>query len=222
MTALRIGDGLLPLLSRALRRASRGRLALLHYRIVAQPVAARTAASAGRGLTVERVTAGHPLLARFPHRPDALRTRFDEQALCWAAHRDGELAGYLWVQQAAFADRDAGCAFVPVPAGRAAWDYDLWIAPDWRMSRAFQRLWDAAHTELRARGIEWTLSCVHAANRASQAAHARLGAQVVGHAWIVRIGTRQLAAFTQPPFLDLNLFTGRRARVVVRPPRERR
>lgn len=216
-----MGEGLLPVLSRAVRRVSRGRVALLHYRIVAQPVGAGATPGTGRGLQVERIAPGHPLLARFPHRADALRRRFDEQALCWAAHRDGELAGYLWVQQAPFADRDAGCSFVPAPTGRAAWDYDLWIAPAWRMSRAFQRLWSAAHAELHARGIEWTLSCVHGANRASQASHARLGAQVVAHAWIVRFGARQLAVLTQPPFLDLNLLTGRRARVVVRAPAER-
>lgn len=218
VSAVPASDGMLALLARALRRVSRGRMRVLHYRVVAQPVPAAAARPAAGALAVERVGPEHPLLAQFPHRRDALRRRFAEQALCFAAHRDGALAGYLWVQEAAFMDRDAGCRFVPAPPGRAAWDYDLWIAPAWRMSRAFQRLWEAAHAELRARGIAWTLSCVHGSNHASLASHRRLGARVVAQAWILRLGERQLAAFTQRPFLDLNLLTGVRARVVVRAP----
>jgi hypothetical protein len=224
LSAVPASHGPLRLLTCALRRISRGRVRLLHYRIVAQPVPAASAprVTGGRGLAVERVGPEHVLLAQFPHRPDALRRRFAQHAMCYGAHRHGELAGYLWVQEPPFADRDAGCCFVPAPAGRAAWDYDLWIAPAWRMSRAFQRLWDAAHDDLRARGIAWTLSCVQGANRTSLASHQRLGARAVSQAWILRIGERQLAAFTQPPFVDLNLFTGARARLVVRAPQASR
>jgi hypothetical protein len=222
LSTLQLRDNLLLLIARALRRLSGGRVRFLHYRIVAQPVPpARARAAAGaRTLSVERVGPDHPLLAQFPHRPDALRRRFAERAVCHAAHRDGELIGYLWLQQTPFADRDAGCIFVPAPAGRAAWDYDLWIAPAWRMSRAFVRLWDEAHAYLRSCGVEWTLSCVHGANRASLASHGRLGARQLSQAWILRFGERQLAAFTQPPFVDLSLFTGARATLEVRAPAE--
>jgi hypothetical protein len=220
MSALPLHHNLLLLLARGVRRISRGRIALLHYRILAQPVPpAPPARQAGsRGIAVERVFPGHPLLAQFPHRPDALRKRFADRAVCHAAHHEGALVGYLWLQETPFADRDAGCVFVPAPRGRAAWDYDLWIAPAWRMSRAFQRLWDAANAHLRARGVAWTLSCVSGFNRASLASHQRLGARVVSHAWIVRTGSRQLALFTQPPFIDLCLLTGSRARLEVRAP----
>ena len=107
---------------------------------------------------------------------------------------------------------------MPAPAGRAAWDYDLWIAPAWRMSRAFVRLWEEAHACLRARGIAWTLSCVHGGNHASLAAHQRLGARLVSHAWILRVGAQQLAVLTQPPYLDLCLRVGARTTVEVRAP----
>jgi GNAT superfamily N-acetyltransferase len=220
MSAAPVHAGPLVLLARGVHRLSRGRVRLLHYRIVAQPVPAlsRRAVSRPHGIVVERVRPGHPLLGQFPHRPDALRRRFEEQAVCHAAHRDGELVGYLWLQETPFADRDAGCRFVPAPAGKAAWDYDLWIAPAWRMSRAFQRLWDEANAWLRARGIGWTLSCVHGANRTSLASHRRLGATHISHAWILRIGERQLAAFTQAPFVDLCVLPGARTTLVVRAP----
>ena len=219
MTA-RSSSGMLPLVARGLRHLSRGRVQLLHYRILAQPVPPPSPArpATAHAVTVERVGPGHPLLPHFPHRPEALHRRFAERAICHAAHRDGVLIGYLWLQEAPFSDRDAGCRFVPAPAGRAAWDYDLWIAPAWRMSRAFVRLWEEAHACLRARGIAWTLSCVHGGNHASLAAHQRLGARLVAHAWILRVGALQLAILTQPPYVDLCLRMGARTTVEVRAP----
>jgi hypothetical protein len=220
VSSLSLGVGVFESVARTLRRVSGGRVRLLHYLIMAQPVPPETARGAGpaRGIEVERVGQGHALLSQFPHRAEALRQRFAEQAVCHAAHRDGELIGYVWVQETPFADRDAGCLFVPTPAGRAAWDYDLWIAPSWRMSRAFQRLWEGAHGYLRARGVAWTMSCVSGRNHPSLAAHQRLGARLVSQAWILRLGARQLAAFTQPPFLDLCLLSGVRATLEVQPP----
>jgi hypothetical protein len=220
VNVLPLGAGVFESVARGLRRVSGGRVRLLHYLIMAQPVPGAPARPAGasRGITVERVEPGHVLLAQFPHRAEALGRRFAQQAVCHAAHREGELVGYLWLQETPFADRDAGCVFVPAPTGRAAWDYDLWIAPAWRMSRAFQRLWEEAHGYLRGRGVEWTLSCVSSLNRASLASHRRLGAQLISHAWILRVGARQLAAFTQPPFVDLCLLSGVRATLEVRPP----
>jgi hypothetical protein len=220
VSALPLGEGLRVFLARGLRRVSGGRVRLLHYCIMAQPVPAAPAraARAARTLEVERIGPAHPLLPQLPHRAEALRKRFSEHAVCHAAHRDGQLIGYLWLQETPFADRDAGCLFVPSPAGRAAWDYDLWIAPAWRMSRAFVRLWEVAHAYLHSRGIGWTLSCVSGDNRASLVAHERLGARLVSEAWILRVGPRQVAAFTQPPFVDLCLFTGARPTLEVRAP----
>jgi hypothetical protein len=220
VNAVPLGAGVFESVARGVRRVSGGRVRLLQYLIMAQPVppAAGRPAGAVRGITVERVEPGHHLLSQFPHRAEALRKRFAQQAICHAAHRDGELVGYLWLQETPFADRDAGCVFVPAPTGRVAWDYDLWIAPSWRMSRAFQRLWEEAHGYLRARDVEWTFSCVSSFNRASLASHRRLGARLVSRAWILRVGARQLAAFTQPPFVDLCLLSGVRATLEVRPP----
>jgi hypothetical protein len=220
MSDLPLRGNVLSWVARGVRRVSCGRVRLLHYLIVAQPVPAAPTqrATPARSLAVERIGPGHPLLLQFPHRADALRKRFAEQAVCHAAHHDGKLVGYLWLQETPFADRDAGCLFVPAPQGRSAWDYDLWIAPAWRMSRAFLRLWDEAHAYLRSRSVQWTLSCVSSSNPASLASHQRLGARVLSHAWILRVGTRQLAVFTQPPFVDLSLLTRVRATLQVRAP----
>jgi hypothetical protein len=192
---------------------------LLHYRIMAQPVAPAPGGGLRvRNLTVERVQREHWLTRQFPRSEEILDRRFGRGAVCFAAHVRGELVGHLWLQEIPFDDRDAGCLFVPMPPGRAVWDYDIWIAPAWRMSRAFTALWDAANAWMRSRNVQWTLSCVVGGNASSLAAHRRLGSQALAQLWAVRLGPLQLAVFTQRPYAAVARLDRGRPRIEVRAP----
>ena len=87
----------------------------------------------------------------------------------------------------------------PEPQGRAAWDFDVMVMPEYRMGRLFSYLWGRANAELRAGGVEHTMSRISAFNAASLAAHQRLGARVVGSASFLCVGRWQLMRTSLSP-----------------------
>src|SRR5690606_38254268 len=80
-------------------------------------------------------------------------------------------------------ERMFDCDFEGLPAGRTCWDYDLAIAPQYRLGRTFVRLWDETFRVLRERGVTNTGSWIHYANRTSRRSHERMGAIPVG--WLI-------------------------------------
>src|SRR5690606_27821891 len=96
------------------------------------------------------------------------------------------------------------CDFRLEPAELAAWDFDIYVAPEHRMGRTFARLWEGANSYLRARGVEWSMSRISAYNAGSFKSHARLGARVVGRASFLFLGPLQLAWMSVPPYAHLS------------------
>ena len=66
--------------------------------------------------------------------------------------------GYLWLKLQGYEEDEVRCRYVPVPERGTAWDFDIYVAPPYRMGRTFTRMWIAANDFLRSNGIEWTLS----------------------------------------------------------------
>ena len=56
-----------------------------------------------------------------------------------------QFAGFLWLQIPRYVEDEVRCVYEMEPAGAAAWDYDVYVEPDFRFGKAFVRLWDAAH-----------------------------------------------------------------------------
>ena len=89
-------------------------------------------------------------------------------------------------------------------AASAAWDFDVYVAPAYRLSRAFGRLWDAANEELRSEGVRWCHSRISAFNLSSIAVHEKLGARQVGWAGFLCLGGFQLMVSSLKPWVHVS------------------
>jgi hypothetical protein len=202
------GDGLLYMCSRALEAASGGRARVIKYHFVAQPVP-ENALSTGRAVAntvISRAAPDDPIVERFPRPRAVIERRYAEGAVCFVARtRSDELAGFIWIKQHQYMEDEVRCLYVLDPEGAAAWDFDVWLAPEFRLTRTFARLWDAANAYLRERGYRWTISRISAWNPASLAAHRRLGMQRLHSAVFIALGPLQLAVLTCAPYLHVAL-----------------
>jgi hypothetical protein len=153
------------------------------------------------------------LTGSFPRPAEVIARRFADGAVCFGATQEGVLIGFIWLKHQYYEEDEVRCRFVPRPAAKAAWDFDVYVDPAFRMSRTFLRLWDAANAYLRDQGIEWTMSRISTFHAKSQAAHRRLGAQPVAGALFLCLGAIEISFFTQWPYAWVSL--GPRSRPVV-------
>lgn len=149
----------------------------------------------------------------------AIPERFEQGSTCIAAFNGDQLAGFMWLQFESLRERLVRCDFVPLPQGRASWDFDVFVAPPFRMGRTFGRLWSHAKSYLQERGIETTLSWVAFDNMASRRAHERMGARRVGWALILTVGKAQLLLASTSPYIHFSVSEANRPKVLVQAPK---
>lgn len=204
--------------SRVLDTATKGRVRIVKYRFVAQPVPDSPAASPERGGAIELrwLQAGDPLVAQMPRPPAVIARRFGDGARCLAAVKSGRLIGFLWYKEREYLEDEVRCRY-RFDAATAVWDFDVYVDPAFRLGRLFSRLWSTAHRELRARGYRWTISRICAFNAASLAAHARMGARTIGGATFVAIGPLQVSFATVAPRFYLSWRADRHPLFVLMP-----
>jgi hypothetical protein len=163
-----------------------------------------------------------PVVRSFPPPLAVIRSRYKQDAICLVAFEESSLVGYLWLLLGPYEEDEVRCRFIPMPEGKAAWDFDVYVFSRYRLGIGFLRLWDEANRYLRERGIEWTMSRISAFNAVSFASHRKLGARVVGHAVFVVLGPCQLALTTVFPFVHLSVGTRNGPGIRVYPPKSRR
>lgn len=209
-------DALLYFIARALERLSRGHVRLVGYYLVAQPVSGKRLLPAGRGETirVREVTAAEAESMAFPRPRDVIRRRFRQGAICLGAFSGATLVGFIWLASGPYEEDEVRCWFQPEPGRVAAWDFDVYVDPAFRIGPAFARLWDTANEFMRARGIRWTMSRISIFNAASVRAHKRLNARVMARATFLVLGGVQVALSSLRPFLHVGL-PGRRGPIFV-------
>lgn len=200
-----VANGSLYLAGRLMERLSAGRVRLISYRFVAQPVPKSDFTAGARG--VEQVDAGNPIVAAFPRPPAVISDRFARGDRCFVARRQHEFAGFIWIAEHQYPEDEVRCLYV-LPS-EAAWDYDVYVEPQHRMGRLFAQLWATANGYLSSRGYRWTVSRISTFNPTSLAAHQRMGARTIGHGVFVVVGPLQLALTTIAPFVDVSLSRGR-------------
>ena len=198
-------SGVLYLLDRILQKLG-GFAVIRRYVLVAQPVPERPLLGPRRGRSIEvrMVEPGDPALAAMPLSQAVLDYRYGQGALCFGAFQDGRMIGCQWLCLGPYNEDEVRSRFVPRPAGRAAWDFDIYVLPELRQGLAFMRLWDTANAYLRERDVVWSLSRISAFNALSLASHKRLGARRIGTATYLRAGRWQLMISSLRPRLHLS------------------
>lgn len=215
-------DASLYLLSRTLEKTTRNRMRLFKYFLVAQPVHPKPLIPESRrgAILVRIVDHIDPIVATFPRPREVINNRFRLGARCFVAEMNGRFAGFLWLKERCYEEDEVRCLFRPTPEDQAVWDFDVYIDPEFRLSRAFSRLWDAAYEFLRSRHYRWTTSRVSAFNSPSLKSHARLGAVKVNWIVFLVVGGCQVSISGESPFLHLSLSSASRPTCAVRVPIE--
>lgn len=213
-------NGLLYFCDRVLRRTSADRARLVRYLIVAQPVPETPAARLRASSTsqVRQVEREDPLVPLFPRPPEVIATRFADGAMCFVATSRERFAGFLWLAFDGYDEDEVRCRYAFDTPEISAWDYDVYVEPEYRLGRTFMRLWQAANQFMSTRGVRWTFSRISAFNAGSIAAHRRLGGQILHSATFLCIGRLQISAIGAAPFLHVSLHPDARPVVRVRPP----
>ena len=216
-------NGVLYTLSRALERITRGRCRLIKYYFVAQPVPERRKGPAPRATQTEirRVSGKEDIVARFPRPPDIIAKRFADGATCFVAERNGVLVGFIWLKLDRYEEDEVRCDYLLAPTRGMAWDFDAWVAPEFRMSRAFVDLWEAANEYLRQHDCRWSLSRISAFNPISLASHRRLGAVRLDTGIFFVLGPMQLGLFSRRPFVHLGFGARMRPKLIFNAPEPR-
>lgn len=177
-----------------LRRASGGWARLNVYAFTAQPLTHDAAHRAASGSTVvETIRSDDPRVALIPRPLRVLQARYAAGAECRMALVKGRFAGMHWVVRGQYVEDEVRCTYLLDRPDLGVWDFDVYVEPAFRGSRVFLRLWQAAEHSLAAQGMQWSFSRIDVLNAGSLASHARLGAQVVGHAAFVTLGAWQLS-----------------------------
>jgi len=198
-------DGCLYLVNAAFARLTGGRIRLLRYHFVAQPLDVPMALPRrlGASYTTRQIAQTDADAAHFPRPAHVIADRYAQGSVCIAVYQNDTFIGFIWLVTGAYQEDEVKCRVLPQPTGQTAWDYDLYIEPRFRGSVAFVRLWSAAIEHMRARGIGWSLSRISAFSPDSRAAHRRMGALSLGSAIFLRILGVQVMAATVRPYLHV-------------------
>jgi len=196
-TLLELGtaNGLLYLLGRALQRMTGGRAFIVRYHFVAQPVPSAPTQHTRPSVSarVRQIMANDAIVEAFPRPAAVIKQRFQNGNICFVAENNGRFAGFLWLARDAYEEDEIRCRYELSQAATCAWDFDVYVAPEYRIGRTFARLWDAANEHLSQAGVHWSLSRISAFNRASISAHRRLGIRKLCSATFLTLGPLQIS-----------------------------
>ena len=197
--------------SRVLDSATGSRFRLVRYYFVAQPVTLLSASdyseiSRTGPFTLSWVDADCPDFSQTERPASVLAARFAQGARClmatYGAHK--EFAGFIWFVIGSYDEDEVRARFMPQPVGQTSWDFDVSIAPRFRMSRLFSYLWRAANAEMSSLGVTCSFSRISAFNATSLTSHQRLGGFVMGKATFLCVGKLQLMISTLYPRLHIS------------------
>lgn len=211
------GNTCLYALDRAFQRLPGG-LRFFRYYLVAQPVPEDGTALGRTNIKVRELAPGDPALRRMPLTDEVLDYRFGQPAVCFGAFVKEDLVAYAWLCLGPYEEDEVACRFVPEAPNGAAWDFDVYVFPERRLTRAFTGLWDAVNRHLRASNIAWSMSRISAFKPGSLAAHVRMGSRRVGSAIFLRARGFQLMVASVRPYVHLSLSGRSRPVIRVRPP----
>lgn len=220
---LRTLDGSLLLVARFFQITTGNRIRLVRYYVVAQPVPpggeTRPRGSSARS-TTELIERSNPIVGQFPRPPEIISARFNAGHLCFTTAIADRFAGYLWLARTGYDEDEVRCRYEFGRPELSAWDFDVYVAPEFRASRAFVRLWDAANHYMDAAGVHWTFSRISAFSKRSLRSHAKLRMQTLFSATFLCVGRLQISLFGKAPHVHVSLSERTRPVLTLAPPPE--
>lgn len=195
-------NGLLYMVARTLDKVSRGRIQLIRYHFVAQPVPSSPQLLVRPSATspVCLVSPGDPLLANSPRPIHEIARRFANGHVCLVAKARDQFAGFLWLARDYYQEDEVRCRYQLEQPGISVWDFDVYVKADFRLGRTFARLWDATNEYLVSNGVRWSFSRISCFNPDSLTSHSRLGTHTLFTGTFLCCGPFQLSFFGVPPY----------------------
>jgi hypothetical protein len=216
-------DGLFFLVARALSKLSGRRARIVRYHLMAQPVPQEGRSTRPSPTApVAFVDADAPIVQQFPRSPEVIARRFRNGGRCLAAQAGDRFAGFIWLARGGYNEDMVRCRYEFVHPAESAWDFDVFVEPDFRVGRSFARLWDAANEQLRSEGVRWSFSRIESSNPGSLHAHRRLGIRKLFSVTFVCLGPVQLTFAGAAPYVHLSLSQQSRPTLRLAPPRQHR
>ena len=193
-------------LSKFLGMISRGKVRLYRYYLIAQPVAKTALLPPGRGRNIEirLIQEQDEIIREFPRPAQVIQARFQQGAKCLVALKEQRFIGFLWLLLGSYQEDEVRARYIPLPVERAAWDFDVYVAPDSRLGLTFPRLWEQANRILIEHDILWSCSRISAFNSGSLGAHAHFGTLLLGSALFLCTGRWQITFASVPPYFHLS------------------
>jgi len=200
-------NAVLYLIHRVLSALTGGRASIERFIFVAQPVPVKPYISPSKATTsvIKTLLSGDALLTQCMRPPQVIAARFAQGATCLAIVKEEQLQAAIWLIHGHYDEDVVRARFMLPRSGTAAWDFDVYVAPAYRLGFTFLRLWDAANAYLREAGILWSYSRITAFNLGSLASHGRLGASPFGSATFLTLGPIQIMISSLRPWLHISL-----------------
>ncbi len=203
---LGFGNAILYLTGRLLESVSGSRIKIIRYAIAAQPVRAPEAKSMRpvAGVSIRLTDTSDPIVEQFPREQNVIEERFRAGAKCYVCETKGTFAGYIWLAYEAYEEDEVRCRYELKSPETCVWDFDVYVAPKYRMGRTFARLWNTANQHLSDEGIRWSFSRISTFNPHSIAAHKRLGMRKIHSVTFLCIGKWQITVMGMRPFVHFS------------------
>jgi len=202
---LGVPDGILYLLATGLGRISK-RVKIHKYYVVFQPVPDKPILSKNRGkdVIIRMVAHSDPICSQFPRPAAVIADRFRQGAVCLCAEKQGKFIGFIWLILGQYEEDEVRCLFKPAPTKQVAWDFDVYVDPDYRFGFTFVKLWDAAFDWMRSRGVLGCMSRISAFNPESLRSHQRMGAHKLSSLVFLVLGRFQMLLCPMRPWFQVS------------------
>lgn len=173
------------------------------YRFAYQPIPSARKLAIPPNITFKWIDAFHTDLLVEDRKAHIVQGRLARGDLCLAAFKESEMVAFIWLAMSHYPEDDTRCDY-QLESPPLVWDYDVYVAPKYRVTRLFAQLWEEANDYLRTHQIQWSVSRISAFNAASIRAHVRSGAKLTGSAFFWQMGQIQWLMSSQKPFVHLS------------------
>jgi hypothetical protein len=195
------------------------RMHLYVYELTVQPIRSDPLLPGrpNKQVEIREIKAGDAEIAAMPVRPEIMRARLAQHAICLGAFRKGALIGYMWFCFDAYDEDEVRCRYVLGRPNESVFDYDFYIFPEHRMGLGFVALWAGANEFLHRLGIRYTFSRLTRFNVASRRAHRHLGGKLIGRVLFLQAWRLEIMLATLFPYVHAAIATKRRVRLTLNP-----